>query len=129
MLPFIQSEALRPDIFANGSLTEQPFKKIKAFTDVGNIEAMSKTRWGAAKRVWGQPRMSWPRSLSRKKRLRKIFLLYSNEKSATSYIKHDNFPKILEPAWNKAEDSEANVMAVLKRTYIVLSTKSFLCAR
>ena len=39
----------RPDIFDDGSLSEQPFKKVKAFTDVGNIESMSKERWGAAK--------------------------------------------------------------------------------
>ena len=41
----------RPDIFDDGSLSEQPFKKVKAFTDVGNIESMSKERWGAAKWV------------------------------------------------------------------------------
>ena len=57
MLPSNVSKALRPDILDDGSLTEQPFKKIKAFTDVGNIEAMSKERWGAAKWVRGQPRM------------------------------------------------------------------------
>ena len=34
----------RPDIFDDGSLAEQPFKKVKAFTDVGNIESMSKER-------------------------------------------------------------------------------------
>ena len=33
---------------------EQPFKKVKAFTDVGNIEGMSKERWGAAKWAQGQ---------------------------------------------------------------------------
>ena len=46
-----------------------------------------------------------------------------------SYIKHENFLKMLEPAWNKGENSEANVMAVLKRTHIVLNTKSFLYVR
>ena len=44
------------DIFDDGSLSEQPFKKVKAFTDVGNVESMSKERWGA-KWVKGQPRI------------------------------------------------------------------------
>ena len=48
---------LRPDIFNDGTLSEQPFKKLKAFTDVGNVESMSKERWGAAKWVKGQPRL------------------------------------------------------------------------
>ena len=34
----------RPDIVDDGTLSEQPFKKVKAFTDVGNIESMSKER-------------------------------------------------------------------------------------
>ena len=51
------SKILRPDIFDDGTLPEQPFKKLKAVTDVGNIESMSKERWGAAKRVKGQPRI------------------------------------------------------------------------
>ena len=48
---------MRPDIFDEGSLCEQPFKKVKAFTDLGNIESMSKERWGAAKWVRGQSRI------------------------------------------------------------------------
>lgn len=47
----------RPDIFDDGTFSEQQFKKIKAFTDVGNIESMSEERWGAAKWVKGQLRM------------------------------------------------------------------------
>ena len=47
----------RPDIFDDGTLSEQPFKKLKAFTDVGNSESMSKERWGAAKWVKGQLRI------------------------------------------------------------------------
>ena len=47
----------RPDIFDDGTLSEQQFKKIKAFTDVGNSESMSKERWGAAKWVKGQLRI------------------------------------------------------------------------
>lgn len=35
---------MRPDIFDDGTLSDQPFRKVKAFTDVGNIESMSKER-------------------------------------------------------------------------------------
>ena len=38
---------LRPDIFDDGTLSDQPFRKVKAFTDVGNIESMSKEGWDA----------------------------------------------------------------------------------
>jgi len=30
------------------------FKKVKAFTGIGNVESVSKERWGAAKWVKGQ---------------------------------------------------------------------------
>jgi len=43
----------RPDIFDDGTLSGQQFKKLKAFTDVGNVESMSKERWGAAKWMKG----------------------------------------------------------------------------
>ena len=47
---------LRPDIFDDGSLNEQPMKKPRAFMDVGDVESMSKGCWGAAKWVLGQAR-------------------------------------------------------------------------
>ena len=52
LAPFSGQTFLTMDPFVSNN-----FKKIKAFTDVGNIEAMSKERWGAAKRVKGQLRM------------------------------------------------------------------------
>ena len=52
LAPFSGQTFLMMDPFVSNN-----FKKIKAFTDVGNIEAMSKERWGAAKWVKGQLRM------------------------------------------------------------------------
>ena len=33
---------MRPDIFDDGTLSDQPFRKVKAFTDVGNIQFVFK---------------------------------------------------------------------------------------
>ena len=38
----------RPDIFDDGSLPEQPMRKLKSFCDVRNT-ILTKERWGAAK--------------------------------------------------------------------------------
>ena len=48
---------VRPDTFDDGSLAEQNCKKVKSFTDVGNVEPMSKKRRGAAPWVKEQARI------------------------------------------------------------------------
>ena len=48
---FFRGEAGRPelpDIFDDGSLPEQPMRKLKGFCNVGNT-VLTKERWGAAK--------------------------------------------------------------------------------
>ena len=56
---FFRSEAGRkdgPDVFDDGSLPEQPLRKLKGFSDVGNT-VLTKERWGAAKFPQGQMRI------------------------------------------------------------------------
>ena len=120
------SKILRPDIFDDGTLPEQPFKKLKAFTDVGNIESMSKEQWGAVKWVKGQPRIYCVNDYDRKAEPKNDLLILSYRHGIISYVAHDDFLNMLEPAWCLKDKNEANVMAVLERTRILLNTKTFL---
>ncbi|CAE7900938.1 unnamed protein product, partial [Symbiodinium necroappetens] len=101
----------RPDIFDDGCLCEQPLKKVKAFTDVGNIESMSKERWGAAKWVRGQART------------------YCSSDFDIKTVSHSDFLKMLESAWCSKDCNDANIMAVLQRTHIFVNTAKCLYIR
>ncbi|CAE7558901.1 unnamed protein product [Symbiodinium sp. CCMP2592] len=119
----------RPDIFDDGTLSEQPFKKVKAFTDVGNIESMSKERWGAAKWVRGQARIYCVNDFDIKSEPALDQPLLDIQEGRHTYIAHKVFLEMLESAWYSKEASESNVMAVLKRTHIVVNTATSLYIR
>ena len=114
----------RPDIFDDGSLCEQHFKKVKAFTDVGNIESMSKERWGAAKWVRGQPRIYCVNDFEPETEPAFDIPILAQREGVVSYVSHNEFLKMLDKAWYEKEKTSANVMAVLKRTHILLRTKT-----
>lgn len=46
-----------------------------------------------------------------------------------SYVTHSDFMKMLEIAWFQEENTESNIMAVLKRTHLFVNTKTFLYVR
>lgn len=46
-----------------------------------------------------------------------------------SYVTHTDFMKMLDSAWYPKENSDANIMAVLKRTHLFVNTKKFLYVR
>ena len=119
----------RPDIFDDGSLSEQPFKKIKAFTDVGNMESMSKERWGAAKWMKGQPRLYCVNDFDASQEPEDDMPIVAKRAGQVSFITHSQFMKMLEAAWYAKEVNESNIMAVLKRTHILIITKTFLYIR
>ncbi|CAE7636266.1 unnamed protein product, partial [Symbiodinium necroappetens] len=119
----------RPDIFDDGTLSEQPFKKVKAFTDVGNIESMSKERWGAAKWVKGQARIYCVNDFDVKSEPPLDQPLIDIQEGRHTYIAHKVFLEMLESAWYSKEASESNVMAVLKRTHIFVNTATSLYIR
>ena len=103
----------RPDIFDDGTMSEQPFKKVKAFTDVGNIEAMSKERWGASKWIKGQPRIYCVNEYDPKAEPVNDLPVLAQRQGAVSYIQHEDFLEILDPSWYLKDKSFANVLAVL----------------
>ena len=100
------SKILRPDIFDDGTLPEQPFKKLKAFTDVGNIESMSKERWGAAKWVKGQPRIYCVNDYDRNAEPKNDLPILSHRQGIISYVAHKDFLNMLEPAWCPKDKNE-----------------------
>ena len=102
---------------------------MKAFTDVGNIESMSKERWGAAKWVRGQARIYCVNDFDIKTEPRLDQALVEIEQGIPSYVSHESFMKMLACAWYSKEESESNVMAVLKRTHIIVNTPKCLYIR
>ena len=148
---------MRPDIFDDGTLSDQPFRKVKAFTDVGNIESMSKERqdvladvldtvglkhkdvrrcfllllcrWGAAKWAKGQTRIYCVNEFEENTEPKLDQPLIQQAAGIPTYVSHDEFLKMLEPSWYPKENSNANVMAVLRRTHIFLNTATSLCVR
>ena len=119
----------RPDIFDDGSLVDQPLRKVKAFTDIGNIESMSKERWGAAKWAKGQLRIYCCNDFDDKMEPKDDLPIQAKEKGMVSYVSHEAFMKMLDCAWCTKDNNDANIMAVLKRTHIIVNTNTFLYVR
>ena len=109
----------RPDLFDDGSLPEQPMRKLKGFCDVGNT-VLTKERWGAAKFPQGQMRIYMVNDLD----------LSAEPKYETGMgtVSHKEFMQMLEPAWMKGS-TLSDVNAVLKRTRLLVITKGFLYCR
>ncbi|CAE7807297.1 unnamed protein product, partial [Symbiodinium sp. CCMP2456] len=120
---------MRPDIFDDGTLSDQPFRKVKAFTYVSNIESMPKERWGAAKWAKGQPRIYCVNEFEENTEPKFDQSLLQQAEGISTYVSHDDFLKMLEPSWYPKENSNANVMAVLKRTHNFLNTATSLYVR
>lgn len=119
----------RPDIFDDGSFCEQQFKKIKAFTDVGNIEAMSKERWGAAKWVKGQLRMYCVNDFDAQREPKDDMPILQKRAGQHGFVSHKDFMAMLDNAWFSREANDSNIMAVLKRTHLFVNTNTFLYVR
>lgn len=119
----------RPDIFDDGSFCEQQFKKIKAFTDVGNVEAMSKERWGAAKWVKGQLRMYCVNDFDSQREPKDDMPILQKRAGQHSFVSHKDFMAMLDNAWFSREANDSNIMAVLKRTHLFVNTNTFLYVR
>ena len=83
---------------------EQPFKKAKAFTDVGNIESMSKERWSAAKWVRGQPRIYCVNDVEPETEPAFGIPILAQREGVVSYVSHNEFLKMLDKAWYEKED-------------------------
>lgn len=98
----------RPDIFDDGSLPEQPMRKLKGFCDVGNT-VLTKERWGAAKFPQGQPRLYISNDVD----------LSAEPSGRSMVITHIQFMQMLEPAWMKGS-CLSDIKAVLKRTCIII---------
>ena len=112
------------DIFDDGTCCcEQQFKKIKAFTDVGNIESMSKERWGAAKWVKGQLRLYCVNGFDAAQEPKDDMPIMQKQSGQHGYVSHKDFMKMLDNVWFAKEASPSNVMAVLKRTHLFIQTK------
>ena len=107
----------RPDIYDDGSLIEQPMKKVKAFTDVGNIEAMVMARWTAAKWVIGQLRIWAVNDFDASKEPAD-----KDPLAGIQFVSHAEFMAMIDCAWHK-DSNPAHVDAVIKRTVLVINSQ------
>ena len=57
------------------------------------------------------------------KRSPPLIPILAQREGVVSYVSHNEFLKMLDKAWYEKEKTSANVMAVLKRTHILLRTK------
>lgn len=86
-------------------------------------------RWGAAKWVKGQARIYCVNDFDAKAEPTNNQPLLDRDDGIPSFISHADFMAMLEPAWYSKEITEANVMAVLKRTHLFVNTNTSLYVR
>ena len=77
----------RPDLFDDGSLPEQPMRKLKGFCDVGST-VLTKERWEATKLPQGQMRTTWS-----------MISTFQQSLNRLEAVSHKEFMQMLEPAW------------------------------
>ena len=107
----------RPDIVDDGSLAEQPMRKLKGFCDVGN-SVLTKERWAA----------KFPRAKSGCTCPMTSTCAEPTDLQGLS-IPHEDFFKVVEPAWMRGS-SVSDIKAVFKRTCILLVTEKYIyCVR
>ena len=113
-----QGRKERPDIFDDGTLPEQPMRKLKGFCDVGNT-VLTKERWGAAKFPQGQLRIYISNDIE--------MTAEPLSRSSGNTISHKELLAMLEPSWMKGTGLP-DILAVLKRTCIlIITSKYFYC--
>ena len=94
-------------------------KNLKAFADVGNVEAMTKERWGASKWVMGQFRVWCANEYNKHCEPEDL-----DPEALWSEVSHKDFMKMLDSAWHK-DANDAHLDAILKRTAIIVDTDKF----
>ena len=104
LAPFSGQTFLMMDPFVSNN-----FKKIKAFTDVGNIEAMSKERWGAAKRVKGQLRMYCVNDFDAQREPKDDMPILQKRAGQHGFVSHKDFMAMLDNAWFSREANDSKL--------------------
>ncbi|CAK0789520.1 unnamed protein product, partial [Prorocentrum cordatum] len=112
-----------PCVFDGGDLFEQRPKTLKAFLDVGQFQAMTRERWGAAKFVRGQARFAAENMYDETAAptmdaWRGLCILSPAE---AKQKRNQYFFDMLKRTFPK-DMSKANVMALLKRSSAVVNT-------
>ena len=107
-----------PDIFDDGDCNTQSMRKVKAFMDVGETEAMSKERWGAAKWVKGQLRIM----------IDNAYFPGAEPHHDRDSVEHADFYNMIVHAFLPGQQRQ-HYMAIFKRAAIVLNTKEWVYVR
>ena len=116
-LDFFRGEVgskFRPDLLDDADPKFITASRWKAFTDVGQIESMSRERWGASKWVRNQLRLFAVNPFDD-----------TLEPETGNTVTHGQFMFILHPMFMKDMDDESK-LAVLKRTCLIVVTASFI---
>ncbi|CAE8687369.1 unnamed protein product [Polarella glacialis] len=110
-----------PALFDNGEIGNEPVKKKKAFSDVGDAETILKERWNAAKFVQHQLRIVLDNAYDP---------IYEPEDDGTDEsltVSHLVFMKIIRPALGFITNADS--MAILKRGVFVVFGKQHIYYR
>ena len=107
-----------PALYDDGEIGNEPIKKKKAFSDVGDTETILKERWTAAKFVMHQLRVILDNQYDPSA---------EPEDTLVDNIPRATFMKMVRPAiWFIAE---ADAMAILKRAVFIVFSKSHIYYR
>ena len=112
-----------PNIYDDGDICEQSIKKMKAFSDVGDEETMTKERWTAAKWIQGQMRIVCDNRYDPAGEPKDSGPFGSSES-----ITHESFIDIVKPAFPTGT-SKANFGAILRRSAFIINSKDWLTWR
>jgi hypothetical protein len=108
-----------PAIFDDGDVNLQTVAKLKAFADVSDEEAITRERWTSAKFVQGQVRLVCDN---------KHHAIKDLEDRNDTTISHQDFMLMMAPAF-PPDITNANAMALLKRSVVFINTKRWLYFR
>ncbi|CAK9068012.1 unnamed protein product [Durusdinium trenchii] len=101
-----------PALYDDGSIGDEEAKKLKAFTDVGDDESMTRARWTSAKFVRHQLRIVLDNAFNPDAEPE------DNKTEEALVVAHDDFFLMIRPALGTMSRTDA--MAILKRSAVVV---------
>ena len=101
-----------PALYDDGSIGDEEAKKLKAFTDVGDDESMTRARWTSAKFVRHQLRIVLDNAFNPDAEPE------DNKTEEALVVAHEDFFLMIRPALGTMSRTDA--MAILKRSAVVV---------
>lgn len=112
----------RSEVYDDGNYEEEPMHKLKAFHDNTEAESLTVERWNTAVFEGHGGRLACVNPYA------KEFEPNASEIMLKEGVTHDTFYKMMRPAFSD-KANEQHIMAIFKRTHIILHTQRFVYCR